>query len=199
MLDQESADVPRGPELATLSRIAAAWALGYAFYRGYYALGGTWGILGTPLSHAQWIRINAIAAGMLLAAAAAPLVFLRAWPIRRARPLLLAIAWLVSVACVSHASIAMVTRVLSLTGILTIDYPFWETIDARKADLQDLFFNEPWFLVEGLLWAGMAWFGALRASGRWGWWIGSALGVTVLMTVLGLLTSLGVIEPVIVG
>jgi hypothetical protein len=194
-----SADALGGPELATLSRVAAAWALGYAIYRGYYALGGTWGILGTPVSHAQWIRINAIAAGMLLAAAVAPIAFLGAWSTPRAHPFLLAIAWLVSVACVSHATIAMTTRVLSLTGILTIDYPFWQTIDTRKADLQDLFFNEPWFLVEGLLWAGMAWFGALRASDRRAWWIGSALGATTLMTVLGLLTSFGVIEAVIVG
>ena len=56
-------------ERVTLSRVAAAWALGYALYRGYYALGGTWAILGIPVSHAQWIRINAIAAGMLLVAA----------------------------------------------------------------------------------------------------------------------------------
>jgi len=188
-----------GPKLAAASRVAAAWALGYALYRGYYALGGTWGILGTPVSHAQWIRINAIAAGMLLAAAVAPIAFLRAWHMRTMRPFLLVVAWLVSVACVSHATIAMTTRVLSLTGMLEIDYPFWETIDTRKADLQDLFFNEPWFLVEGLLWAAIAWFGALRASHRRGWWIGSALGATMLMTALGLLTSFGVIEAVIVG
>jgi hypothetical protein len=187
------------PELVTLSRTAAAWALGYALYRGYYALGGTWAILGIPVSYAQWIRINAIAAGMLLVAAAAPLALLAGWQRRGARPFLLAIAWLVSVGCVSHATIAMPTRVFSLLGLLTIEYPFWQTIDARKADLQDLWFNEPWFLGEGVLWAGIAWYGALRGSARRTWWIGSALVVITLATALGLLTSFGVIGSVIVG
>jgi hypothetical protein len=40
---------------------------------------------------------------------------------------------------------------LSLAGLLRIEYSptVWASIDRRAADLQDLFFNEPWFLVEG--------------------------------------------------
>jgi hypothetical protein len=113
--------------------------------------------------------------------------------------LLLAIAGMVCVACVSHATIAMPTRVLSLSGAHTIEYPFWETIDTRKADLQDLFFNEPWFLVEGLLWAEIAWFGALRESKHRGWWLGTALLAILTATASGLLASFGLIERVIVG
>jgi hypothetical protein len=41
--------------------------------------------------------------------------------------------------------------VLSLTGVHPTHYPpgLWLSIDRRQADLQDLFFNEPWFFVEG--------------------------------------------------
>lgn len=187
------------PKLVAVSRAAAGWALGYTLYRAYYALGGTWGILGTPFSHADWIRINAIAAALLLVAAILPLAAVGSWRRPRMRQLLLALAWIVSVGCVSHALIAMTSRVLSLTGVLTIDYPFWATIDTRKADVQDLFFNEPWFLIQGLLWAAMAWLGALGASPRRGWWVGSALAATAAATAVGLLTSFGVLPSVIVG
>ena len=83
--------------------------------------------------------------------------------------------------------------------MLTIEYPFWLSIDRRMADLQALFFNEPWFLVQGLLWARMAWVGALRDSPRRMWWVGSALCATVALTVMGLLSAFGVIGRWVVG
>jgi hypothetical protein len=179
--------------------LTAAWTAAYALYRSYYALGGTWGILGTPASHEQWIRINAIASAMLLVTAALAIATVPGWRNPRAVPWLLVFCWLVTVTCVGHAAIAMPSRVLSLMGVVTIEYPFWEAIDARKADLQDLFFNEPWFLIEGLLWGSLAWFGALRDSSRRGWWLVSAAVACTIATVFGLLTTLGVIDRVIVG
>ncbi|HEX5436747.1 MAG TPA: hypothetical protein VFW98_06290, partial [Gemmatimonadaceae bacterium] len=122
-----------------------------------------------------------------------------AWRSRRARPILLALSWVVAVGCVSHALIDMTQHVASLTGALTIRYPFWQTIDRKVADLQILFFNEPWFLVEGLLWVAIAWGGALRLSPRWRWWIGSALAATAVLTAIGLLSAFGVIGRWIVG
>src|SRR5262249_33436198 len=148
--------------LKQMSRFAAVWALFYALYRGYYALGGTLGMFGTPVSESQWRQINAIGAGILLVAAVAPLALLKLWGRARFRPLLLGLCWVVTVGCVMHALIDMAQRVLSLTGILPMDLPFWQTIDQRQSDLHDLFFNEPWFFVEGLLWAAIAWTAALR-------------------------------------
>ena len=156
-------------------------------------------MLGTPVSEQQFRMINAIAGALLLVWSVLPLMLLSAWRSRRARPVLLALCWVVAVGCVSHALIGVVQRVSSLTGTLTISYPFWLSIDRRQADLQALFFNEPWFLIEGLLWAAMAWGGALRGSPRRLWWLGSALTATVASTVTGLLSAFGVIGKVIVG
>lgn len=185
--------------LIRASRIAACWAFLYASYRWYYAAGGTIGMLGTPLSTQQWRVINGVAGAIIFVAAVLPMVLLNAWRSRIARPFLLVLCWLVTVGCISHAMIGMVQRVSSLAGILTISYPFWETIDTRRADLQALFFNEPWFLMEGLLWAAIAWGGALRESPRRTWWLGSVAAAVTVATAVGLLSAFGVIGKVIIG
>jgi hypothetical protein len=185
--------------LVRVSRLAAVWALGYGLYRWYYALGGTVGMPGTPASWEQWRRINAAGGVLLFLAVLLPIVSAEAWERRGTRPLLLAFCWIAAVGCVSHALIDMLMRVASLAGTLTIPYPFWRTIDRRRADLQDLFFNEPWFLLEGLLWAVIAWHGALRVSPRRSWWVASALAASAAATVWGLLTAFGVVERVILG
>ena len=187
------------PDLAGASRLAAAWAFGYGVYRWYYALGGTVGMLGTPRSHAEWIRINAIDGVLLFVSALLPLLILRAWSNRRAQPLLLTIAWIIAVGCSTHALIGIPQRIASLAGVLTIDYPFWQSIERREADLQALFFNEPWFLIEGVLWVAIAWAGALRDSPRRRWWMGSAIGAMLVLTVVGLLSAFGVIGRWVVG
>jgi hypothetical protein len=181
------------------SRFAAVWTLLYALYRFYYAVGGTLGMPGIPNSMAQWRRINAIGAGILLATAVLASILAKAWARERVRPFLLALCWVITVACVSHALINIGQRIASLSGVLTIDYPFWQTIDRRSADLQDLLFNEPWFLIEGLLWAAVAWAGGLRESSRRRWWIGSAAVATFAATVIGLLSAFGVIGRMIIG
>ncbi len=178
---------------------AAAWAFGYGLYRAYYAAGGTIGMLGTPVSLQQWRLINAIAAGLLLGAAVLPIAVLNTWQYRRARPILLAVSWVIAVSGVTHGLIGIIQRVFSLAGELTISYPFWVTIDRRRADLQAIFFNEPWFLIEGLLWVAIAWGGALHEAPGRRWWLISALAATIVATGIGLLSAFGVIEKVIVG
>lgn len=186
--------------LVRASIVAAVWAFGYGLYRWYYALGGTFAMLGTPaLAESQWRRINAIAGAMLFIAAALPVLVAKRWQGIRARPILLALSWVVAVACVSHALIGIVQRTASLAGVLTIDYPMWLTIDRRKADLQALFFNEPWFLIEGVLWAVIAWAGALRGARTGRWWLGSAIAATLVATAVGLLSAFGVIGKAIIG
>jgi len=154
---------------------------------------------GTPVSFAEWRRINAIGALMLFITAALAVVLIKTWAHRRAQPLLLAMCWIITVGCVSHALIDIIERIASLAGAITIPLPFWRTIDRRSADLEDLLFNEPWFFVEGVLWAAVAWAGALHASRRRRWWVGGALVATSVATTVGVLTAFGVIDRVIVG
>jgi hypothetical protein len=58
--------------------------------------------------------------------------------------------------------------------------------------MQHLFFNEPWFIVEGVGFATMAWLvlGPGSAGRRW---LGTALVKTSLLTVVGLLSGTRVI------
>lgn len=185
--------------LVRASRLTAIWTLGYGLYRSYYALGGTIGMHGTPVSFAQWRRINAIGAVMLFITAVLAIALVNAWANRRARPCLIVLCWIITVACVSHALIDIIQRIASLSGALEIPYPFWQSIDRRTVDLQVLFFNEPWFLIEGLLWAAIAWTGALRESARRVWWVGSAVVAIIASTTVGVLSAFGVIGRVIVG
>jgi hypothetical protein len=177
---------------------AGAWALFYGVYRAYYALGGTAGMFGTPVSMNDWYAINGVAAAMLFGAAILPVATLRLWPRQPWRSVLLGIAWIAAVGCVMHALIGIVTRVLSLAGILVIDYPFFSSIDRTAADLQALIFNEPWFLVEGLLWGAIGWT-ALRSEVARRRWLLTTGGAIAVLTAIGVLSSLGVIGRFVVG
>jgi hypothetical protein len=189
----------REASLGDVSRATALWTFGYGLHRAYYAVGGTSGMYGTPVSYFEWRRINAIGSALLFATAALALLLATAWSRRRARPFLVAFCWIAAVGCISHALIDIGQRIASLSGALTISYPFWRTIDRRTADLQDLFFNEPWFVVEGLLWAAVAWSGALRTSPRRHWWIASVGAATIAATTVGLLSAFGIVGRFIVG
>jgi hypothetical protein len=84
-------------------------------------------------------------------------------------------------------------RVLSVTGVHPSHVPpgLWFSIDRRVADLQDLLFNEPWFVIEGCLWALFA-LTALRPSSRQRW-RRSAVVACLLAVAVGLLSGLGAI------
>jgi hypothetical protein len=185
--------------LARASFVAGGWALAYALYRGYYAVGGTAFLPGRLADEGEFRAINAAAVIVLLLAAVLPVAVLPLWSRRGARPVLLAICWVIAVGCGMHALIDAVQRVLSLAGLLHVRYPMsmWASIDTRAADLQDLFFNEPWFMLEGLGFAALAWSalgpGTVRRA-----WIGSAVVATGILTAMGLLAAMGVIGRMIV-
>jgi hypothetical protein len=113
---------------------------------------------------------------------------------------LLAVSWVIAVACIGHAFINDILRVLSLAGVYDVFYPpeVWSTVDRRAADLQDLLFNETWFLLEGGLWFGLAWtvMGPATARRRWA---ASAIVAIGLATLIGLLSAFGVIGRVVIG
>jgi|GEM_PF-1007097 len=198
-------DRPRSPEdapapswLPWLPWLVCGWTLPYAAYRTYYALGGTAGMFGTPVSRDQWRFINGVAALLLVltAALAALSPLLRKSP--RARAIFTGVGWLIAVGCVMHALVDEATRVLSLAGVVYLEYPVFAVIDRRAADLQDIFLNEPWFFVEGLLWGTLCW-SALRSAAARRRFAASAAVAIALLTIVGILSSTGIIGRYIVG
>ena len=78
VLEQEP--VSRYPAgLVAVSVAASGWALLYTVYRGYYAFGGTAGMIGKPVSPADFRTINLIGAAILLGLAVLPVVMLPGW------------------------------------------------------------------------------------------------------------------------
>jgi len=53
--------------------------------------------------------------------------------------------------------VRLLSDLFSITGVHPTQLPsdVWLSFDRQAADLQDLLLNEPWFLIEGLLWAGL--------------------------------------------
>jgi hypothetical protein len=191
-------DAPGRSRLHRPSFALAGVGLVYALYRGYYGVGGTVGMIGTPADESRWRAINLGAAAVLLVVALLPLAALPLWkrpPWRRA---LLAVAWLLAVGGVMHALIMDVQRVASLAGVHELRYPAseWASHDPHAADLQDLFFNE--FLVEGLLWGVLAWVVLGRSDARRRY-LASAAAAVAALTCVGLLSAFGVIGRAIVG
>lgn len=93
----------------------------------------------------------------------------------------------------------MTQDALSLTGQHPIHYPagFWTSVDRHRSALQDAVFNEPWFLLEGCLWAAFALSGLpAMARPRWLW---TALVAVALAYGAGVLTSLGVVPSFRLG
>jgi hypothetical protein len=179
---------------------AGLWALWYAIYRGYYAAGGTAFLPGTIRagSEGEFQLVNLVGAVVIGVAAVLPVALLPLWSRRWPRRMLLALCWVVAVGCCMHALVSVTQRVLSLTGIVHIDYPpVWASVNYRVADLQDVFFNEPWFLVEGLAFGALGRLG-LGAGRPRKWWTLSALTAIAALLLLGILTVAGIVGKVIV-
>ena len=168
----------------------AVWSFAYAGYRAYYAAGGEFGLFGEPVSSAQFRAINAVGAAIILVAGVLPLIAIRVHAVRRALPV---ICWIAAVGSCMHALVDGTLRVLSLTGVHPTVLPasVWRSFDRRAADLQDLLLNEPWFFIEGLLWAALG--VALVHPSRRRAWIVSAVIACLVLSVVGVLSGLGVI------
>jgi hypothetical protein len=172
----------------------------YAVYRVYYGLGGTIGMIGTPTSESSWRATNLGAAAVLLLVALWPLAALPLWRREGWRRALLVVAWGLAVGGVMHALIMDVQRVASLAGLHRVHYPAaeWRSRDDHAADLQELFFNETWFLVEGLLWGLLAW-SVVRSSRSGRRWLAGAVAAAAGLTCVGLLSAFGVVGRAIMG
>ncbi|MEV1117164.1 hypothetical protein AB0I91_18995 [Actinosynnema sp. NPDC049800] len=190
------APVPRLGADRRLAWLLALWAFAYACYRAYYAFGGKVGMIGEPVSETTFRAINAIGAAIILVAAVLPPVAVRVPLLRRALP---ALGWLTAVGCCTHALVNSTLRVFSLTGAHPVVLPaeVWRWYDQRVADLQDLLLNEPWFLAEGLLWAALG-LVVVTASRRRAWVLSAAV-TCLALSVVGVLSGLGVIGSFRIG
>lgn len=193
--DIADVDTQRRPPLRLVAALSL-WGLLYAGYRAYYALGGTAGMIGTPRSEADFRALNAFGAAVILVAGLLPWLVLRAAWFRRITP---ALGWVVAVGCGMHALVDWTLRMLSLTDVHPTQLPadVWVSYDRRVADLQDVLLNEPWFFVEGLLWAALA-LTLVSPRGR-RLWVTSALVAVAALTTLGVLSGLGLIGSFTVG
>jgi hypothetical protein len=193
--DIAAVDAQRRPPLRLVAALSF-WGLVYAGYRAYYALGGTAGMIGTPISEADFRALNAFGAAVILVAGLLPWLVLRAAWFRRITP---ALGWVLAVGCCMHALVDWTLRVLSLTGVHPTQLPadVWVSYDRRVADLQDIFLNEPWFFIEGLLWAGLVL--TLVSSRVRRPWVVSALVAVAALTTLGVLSGLDLIGSFTVG
>lgn len=179
-----------------LAWVLALLAFGYACYRAYYAAGGTIGMFGEPVSDVEFRAINAVGAAIIFVAAILPPVAVRVSVLRRALPTL---GWVIAVGCCTHALVNVTLRVFSLTGVHPTVLPsdVWRWYDRRASDLQDLLLNEPWFLAVGLLWAalGLTFVAARRRRA----WVLSAVVACLALSVVGVLSGLGVIGSFRIG
>jgi hypothetical protein len=178
---------------------AVVWGLVYAGYRAYYGLGGDAGMIGVPASRAEFESINLAAAAILTVIAVVPALGLAAWRHARLRRLFLLLCGALAAGLVMHGVVDDVQRVLSLLGLLDIHYPAsaWRSVDRHAADLQDLAFNETWFIGEGMLFAAIMSIGLPSARMRVRW-ISVAVIACALLTAIGLLSALGVLGRVVI-
>jgi len=181
-----------------VSLITGCWALWYAIYRAYYGFGGTVDMFGTPVSESQWRTINLVAAVLLPLVAVLPIAVLPLWKRPRMRLVLLGLCWVLAVGFVVHGVIDDLQRVLSLTGLLHLNYPLFATVDRHAANIQDLVFNETWVLIDGALWGILGWMGLSSLRGRQ-WWLGTACAAMAVLTAVGLLAAYGVVGKTILG
>jgi hypothetical protein len=191
MIDQQAANRQRSTPRWVVPALTV-WGSGYAAYRAYYGFGGRTGMVGVPASWSQFRAINLAAVVILIVAAAIPFAATRAEPDRWPRRVLPAVSLLAAVGCCMHAVIDIVLCSLSLAGVHPTTYPtgVWTSIDRHRANLQDLLGNEPWFLIEGLLWAALG-VCSVRAGSRRAW-CGSAIVAGALAIAVGVLSGLDV-------
>jgi len=89
--------------------------------------------------------------------------------------------------------VRLLSDLFSITGVHPTQLPsdVWLSFDRQAADLQDLLLNEPWFLIEGLLWAGLG--VAFTSAPRRRAWTLSVVSGVLLLSAVGVLSGLGVI------
>ena len=149
----------------------AVWSIAYVLPHLYWGLGGETGLSAVrPSASAmpEWEDINLVASLVLTIPAAIGIGLIRFAGERRvARPLLIA-SWLGVAIAAGHGLFGIVYRTLHVAGVTDIDGRSFE-LDRHGWVLWDLLVFEPWFLIEGILFAavGRAALTGMEAKRRW--------------------------------
>ncbi len=170
---------PRGG-LWPVTTALSVWSGLYVVPHIYWAAGGGVGFSAlkpSATAREDWEAINAVASVILLIPVAIGLLLPRTSS-HRPRALLLAACLAGASIAMSHGVFGIVYRVLNLIGAVDIDgEPFTPTQHAWV--IWDLYIFEPWFLIEGMLFAaaGRAAMAGAHAQDRW--LLACALGVSL--------------------
>jgi hypothetical protein len=171
-------------ELRLAATALSAWSLLYVLPHLYWAGGGQLGFSALkPSATAQegWQAINAAASLILLLPVAIGLALPRARSRRLSRALLLAACLGGASIAVSHGLYGMVYRLLNIVGVVEVDGRAFTTTQHSWV-LWDLFVFEPWFVIEGVLFAAAGWASISGSEWRRRWLLGCLVGILLAMT-----------------
>jgi hypothetical protein len=162
----------------------SAWSLLYVLPHLYWAVGGELGFSGLkPSATAQegWQAINAAASVILLLPVAIGLALQRARWHGLWRALLLAACLAGASIAVSHGVYGIVYRLLNIVGVVEVDGRGFTTAEHPWV-LWDLFVFEPWFIIEGVLFATAGWASMSGSESRRRWQLGCLVGISLALT-----------------
>lgn len=156
----------------------AAWSIAYVLPHLYWGLGGTLGLSAVkPTASAleDWRAINLAASGVLVLPAVIAVALIRGRP-GRTRSSVLVVTVVGAAIAASHGIYGITYRALMIAGVIDVD---GEPFDLSRHGwvIWDLVVFEPWFLIEGVLFAG-AGGAAVAAESRRRWTVVCAIAVT---------------------
>jgi hypothetical protein len=157
------------------------WSVAFGFLHILWALGiGLFMLKPSALEVSQFEAANLVVAVFLTAVGFLGLLFI---PLRRRsfhRWSLLAISLVGCSLATSHGIYGIVNRVLQIVGVLELDSGPFHLMEHAYV-LWDLLLIEPWFTIEGILFAIAGWCYLDRARSRRNW---------IMLCIVGILLSL---------
>jgi len=172
--------------LVVFATALALWSVAYLVPHLYWALGGTIGLSAVKPSASalpEWRAINWAASGVLALPALVAVAVVRARPgVVKTGLLLITMAG--SAIAAAHGLYGIVYRSVTVAGAIDVD---GQSFDASRHGwvIWDLLVFEPWFLIEGLLLAGVGSIATPPSSRRR--WIIACAAAIALATLTGLL------------
>lgn len=166
----------------------AVWSTLYALAHVYWAAGGHAGFsLLKPAATelATWQEINAMASVVLMVPVGVAVGLTLSGQRPRVRRTLPAGCLIGASIAASHGAFGIVYRILNVASVVDIDGRAFEPSTDGWV-VWDLVLFEPWFLIEGILFAGTGWAALTTDRDQRRWLTACAFGATAA-TIIGLL------------